>query len=299
MSIFKANKKYLSIAQTAMSNAQNVATQQQDINIGRELLTNIRQYRMQRSVIEQAEAQAEGVQISGMRTAAQFLQQQVNEPYQRAVDDAERQEQIAEYQRQAQSALKKFKKQAKTARTTGYVTSAVLGVAGGFLAGAAVAGGALGAAAAGSSTAVGLSAAGGAAVVGGLGGTAVGAIAGADSNYYGGVVGGTMTAMSIAGTAGSAGLLGGGSGAVVEAGGGASVTKLGATTISGSWEAAPITTALQSTWGAEQYMAVGSIMNTIGGAVKDINGYNVKVPITVGYTGQNYSQYVQSFRGFA
>jgi hypothetical protein len=291
MSVFAANKKWLSVAQTAMSNAETVATQQRDINVGRELLTNIRQYRIQHSMLEQAEATLDGTSIGGMQTAKQFLQQQVEQPYQRAVDDAERKEKIEGYQRQADAAISRFKKQAKTARTTGYITSAVLAVAGGALFAAAAAGGAFGAAVAGSSTAIGAVGAVGGAAVGSLGGTAVGEIAGADSNYYGGVVKGTITGASIAGTAGSAGWFGA---PAAEAGGGMAVTKLGTETIS------------QSTWTStnaisfsDKLLAAGTIMNTIGGAVKDINGYQVKVPITQGYGGQNYSQYVQSFRGFA
>lgn len=302
MSIFSANKKWLSIAQTAMSNAETVATQQRDINVGRELLNNIRQYRIQKAALEQAEGTIGGTQVAGLQTAGQFLQQQIEQPYQRALDDAARKEKIEEYQRTADAAISRFKKQAKTARTTGYITSAVLAVAGGWALGAAAAGGAFGATVAGSSTAIGAISAGGAAVAGSVGGAGVGELAGADSSYYSGVVSGTMTGTMIAGTAGSAGFFGGGGGTVVEASGGSVTSKLGTQVIHGAeWSSAltPEVTILNQAWGAKQWLAMGIITKTIGGAVKDINGFSAKVPITSGYTGKNYSQYVQSFRGFA
>lgn len=210
MSIFKANKKYLSIAQTAMSNAYNVQMEQRDVDFGRQLLSNIRQYRIEQASLQQAEAAIGEANVSGIQTGKQYLQQQFNEPYSRTMADADRQEEIKEYQSQAEAALKKFKKQAKTAKTTGYVTAVVLGAAGGFLGAAAVAGAAAAAStatAAGAITAAG--AATGAAVVGGLGSLAVGGATGADRNFAGGAIQGTTTATIAAGSigfgAGSAG----------------------------------------------------------------------------------------------
>lgn len=196
MSIFKANKKWLSVAQTAMSNAEVIAEKQKDINFGRELLANIRQYRIEQAAVDQAEASIGATQVSGVQTARQFLQRQLNEPYSRTLQDAERQEKIEEYQNQAQAALDRFKKQAKTAKTTGYISAIVLGAAGGFLGAAAVAG----AAAAGAA---------GGALIGGTVATVGGRAMGADRNFMAGGIQGTTTATIAAGTigygAGSAG----------------------------------------------------------------------------------------------
>ena len=209
MSIFAANKKWLSVAQTAMSNAETIAEKQKDINFGRELLANIRQYRIEQAAVDQAEASIGTAQVSGVQTARQFLQRQLNEPYSRTLQDAERQEQIEAYQNQAQAALSRFKKQAKTAKTTGYISASVLGAAGGFLGAAAVAGAA---AAATSATAAGAITAAGAAAGAAIGGTVAtvgGRAMGADRNFMAGGIQGTTTATIAAGTigygAGSAG----------------------------------------------------------------------------------------------
>lgn len=283
MSVFKANKNYLTIAQSAMSNAKIIEEQQKDIDFGRELLSNIRQYRLQQAALEMREQSAStGVTSSSFQTANQYLQQQVSQPYQQAVYDYARDEEIAEYQRQAQSALEKYKKQAKTARTAGYITSAVLAVAGGFF-GAVAAAGAAG----------GMGAIGGAAVGGAVGtgvGMGVGAVAGADRNYYGGAIEGGITGTTIAVTASAGGLFSGG---VSEAGGGTAITKVGGQVITESFESA-----VTSSLSAKQLLAAGTIISTIGGMMKDINGYKVQVPVSTVYTGKDYSQYVQSFRGF-
>lgn len=198
MSIFAANKKWLSIAQTAMSNAETIAEQQKDINFGRELLANIRQYRIEQAAVDQAEATIGATQVSGVQTARQFLQRQLNEPYSRTLQDAERMEQIEAYQNQAQEALSRFKKQAKTARTTGYVTAIAAGALGAFLAPAALA--AAGVTVTG--TAGTAAALGGGALVGGSLATAGGRALGADRNYMSGAIQGTTTATIAAGTIG-------------------------------------------------------------------------------------------------
>lgn len=290
MSIFKANKKYLSLAQMYMEQAKGIQEQQQDIDFGRQLLSNIRQYRIQQAALDIQDLGREGISVSGFQSARQGLQTQLTQPYQHAVDDTERQEEIAELQTKANQALKKYKKQAKTARTAGFITSAVLGVAGGFI-GAGLAAG----------TAIGVT---GGAAIGSVAGAGiaggVGEAAGADRHYYGGVVQGGLTAATVMTTAASAGFLGGAGGAVTEASGGTIATQVGNTTTIGSWASAPTTTAAASgSWTASQWLAAGSIVSTIGGAVKDINNYEVKLPVSQAYTGQNYSQYVQSFRGFA
>jgi hypothetical protein len=297
MSVFAANKKYLSLAMQYMHMAQGVQEEQQDIDFGRQLLTNIRQMRIQQSAMDIQSQGREGVANTGFIAARQSMQTQFTQPYQQSTEDYERQEEIAELQAKANQALKKYKKQAKTARTTGYITSAVLAVAGGFLAAGAVAAGAAAAGTVATSTSLAIGAGVGG-VAGGALGAAGGAAAGADRNYMGGAVSGTIAGTSIA-MAGTA-FMGGAGGAVTEASGGTITTQVGNTTTVGSWASAPTTTAAASgSWTASQWLAAGKIVSTIGGAVKDINNYEVKLPVSQAYTGQNYSQYVQSFRGFA
>lgn len=125
MSVLKANKKWLSVAQTAMSNAYNVQMEQRDIDFGRQLLSNIRQYRIEQASLQEAEATIGEAQVSGIQTGKQYLQQQLNEPYSRTMADADRQEEIKKYESQAQAALSRFKKQAKTAKTWGYATALI------------------------------------------------------------------------------------------------------------------------------------------------------------------------------
>ena len=274
MSVLRANKKYIHQAMGYMYEAKGIQEQQQDIDFGRELLANIREYRIQQAALDIQDQSAEGITSAGMIGARQNLQNQLTQPYQRSVDDAERQEKIADLQRKAQESLSKYKKQAKTARTWGYVTAAAAVVATVLTAGAAspLAAAAWGAVA--------------------TGGTmAIGSMAGADRNWQGGAVRGGITATSAMTTAAGAGFLGGGA---AEAGGTASVTQIGGKTIVDS-----SSSIAASNWSAQQYLAAGSIMSTIGGAVKDINNYEHKLPVSQGYTGQNYSQYAQSFRGFA
>lgn len=283
MSVFAANKKYISQAMQYMYMAQGVQEEQQDIDFGRQLLSNIRQMRIQQAAMDVQSQGREGIMNTGFTAARQGMQTQFTQPYQQATEDYERQEEIAELQAKANQAIKKYKKQAKTARTTGYLTAAAAVVATVLTAGAAspLAAAAWGAVA--------------------TGGTmAVGSMAGADRNFQGGALKGGLTATAAMTTAASAGFLGGTSGAVTEASGGTIATQVGNTTTIGSWASAPTTTAAASgSWGASQYLAAGSILSTIGGAIKDINGYEHKLPVSQGYTGQNYSQYVQSFRGFA
>ena len=286
MSVFAANKKYISQAMQYMSMAQGVQEEQQDIDFGRQLLSNIRQMRIQQAAMDVQSQGRDGIVNTGFTAARQGLQTQFTQPYQQATEDYERQEEIAELQAKANQALKKYKKQAKTARTTGYITSAVLAAAGGFIGGAV---------AAGAASATTASIAGGAAIGGAIGtgiGGGIGAASGADRNYYGGVVQGGIAGTSIA-VAGSTAFMG-----PAAAAGGAGSSTVSYTLSDGG--ATMIAAAPPSTsWTASQWLAAGTIASTIGGAVKDINNYEVKLPVSQAYTGQNYSQYVQSFRGFA
>ena len=283
MSVFAANKGYLSQAMQYMYMAQGVQEEQQDIDFGRQLLSNIRQMRIQQAAMDVQSQGREGIVNTGFTAARQGLQAQFTQPYQQATEDYERQEEIAGLQAKANQALKKYKKQAKTARTTGYLTAAAAVVATVLTAGAAspLAAAAWGAAATGATM-------------------AAGSMAGADRNFQGGAVKGGLMSTAAMTTAAGAGFLGGTSGAVTEASGGTIATQVGNTTTIGSWASAPTTTAVASgSWTASQWLAAGKIASTIGGAVKDINNYEVKLPVSQAYTGQNYSQYVQSFRGFA
>lgn len=283
MSVFAANKKYISQAMQYMYMAQGVQEEQQDIDFGRQLLSNIRQMRIQQATMDVQSQGREGIVNTGFTAARQGLQTQFTQPYQQATEDYERQEEIAGLQAKANQAIKKYKKQAKTARTTGYLTAAAATVATVLTAGAT------------SPLAV---AAWGAAATGAT--MAAGSMAGADRNFQGGAVKGGLMSTTAMATAAGAGFLGGTSGAVTEASGGTIATQVGNTTTIGSWASAPATTgAISGSWTASQWLAAGKIASTIGGAVKDINNYKVKLPVSQAYTGQNYSQYVQSFRGFA
>ena len=278
MSVFAANKKYISQAMQYMYMAQGVQEEQQDIDFGRQLLSNIRQMRIQQAAMDVQSQGRDGIVNTGFTAARQGLQTQFTQPYQQATEDYERQEEIAGLQAQANQAIKKYKKQAKTARTTGYLTAAAATVATVLTAGA---------------TSPLAAAAWGAAATAGT--MAAGSMAGADRNFQGGAVKGGLMSTAVMATAAGAGFLGGTSGAAAEGAGSGFVSYTlpdgGATIIA----ATPPSTS----WTASQWLAAGKIASTIGGAVKDINNYEVKLPVSQAYTGQNYSQYVQSFRGFA
>ena len=286
MSALAANPKYIQQAMQYMYMAQGVQEEQQDIDFGRQLLTNIRQMRIQQAAMDIQSQGREGIMNTGFTAARQGMQTQFTQPYQQATEDYERQEEIAGLQVKANQALKKYKKQAKTARTTGYLTAAAAVVATVLTAGAAspLAAAAWGAVA--------------------TGGTmAIGSMAGADRNFQGGAVKGGLTATAAMTVAAGAGFLGGTGGAAGGAGGGAvsevaSVSAQTGATSSSIGSVAEVASA-SSSWTASQWLAAGKIVSTIGGAIKDINNYEVKLPVSQAYTGQNYSQYVQSFRGFA
>lgn len=288
MSIFKANKGLLSKAMGAMYEAQGIAEQQRDINFGRELLSNIRQYRIQQAAQDFQSTAEAGIYSSGNIGATASLQGQLAQPYQYAVDDAERQEKIEGLQQAAQGYIKRYKKQAKTAHTAGLTIGLGAGLLG---AGIAVATG---------GAATPLAAAGWAAAGGAIGSGAAGGLGAADRNYWGGAVTGTTQAAILAGTAAYAAGVGGAAGGVTEASGGTITNTVGGTSSATVWSSAPTTTALSSLdMTAIQYAAAGKFLTSLGSVVKSINGYEAKVPVSLGYTGGNYRQYVQSFRGFA
>jgi len=186
MSIFKANKGLLSKAMNAMYEAQGIATQQRDINFGRELLANIREYRIQQAAQEFGSSTSEGIYTSGEIGATASLQGQLTQPYQYAVDDAERQEKIESLQQTAQDYIGKYKKQAKRAKIAGY---------------------ALG-------------------IVNPIGAWQAGVLGGAGRDYYSGVMRGNVTlAMSAASIGTSLASLGAGTAAATTVGGTASTVS--------------------------------------------------------------------------
>lgn len=263
MSVFAANKKYISQAMQYMYMAQGVQEEQQDIDFGRQLLTNIRQMRIQQAAMDVQSQGREGIMNTGFTAARQGMQTQFTQPYQQATEDYERQEEIAELQAKANQAIKKYKKQAKTARTTGYISALVapqLAVEAATL---------------------------------GVG----------DRHFTGGVVEGTaqgaQIAMTVVGTI-FGGPAGGAAGmAAGEALKGAAGSNSVSYTLPDGGATMTAAAAPSTSWTASQWLAAGKIVSTIGGAVKDINNYEAKLPVSQAYTGQNYSQYVQSFRGFA
>jgi hypothetical protein len=258
MSIFKANKKWLSIAETAMSNAETIAEKQKDINFGRELLANIRQYRIEQAAVDQAEASIGTTQVSGVQNARQFLQRQLNEPYSRTLQDAERQEQIEAYQNKAQEALDRFKKQAKTAKTTGYITAIAAGALGAFLAPAALA--AAGVTVSGAAgTAAALA---GGALVGGTLATAGGRALGADRNYMGGAIQGTTTATIAAGT------IGYGAGAAGTTSGITEVASMSANTQTGAVVGSAAEVTAQGWSASHVFAAANTVFSRLGNDMK-------------------------------
>lgn len=284
MSIFKANKGLLSKAMGAMYQAQGIAEQQQDINFGRELLANIRQYRIQQAAVDFQSTAAEGIYSSGTIGATASLQGQLTQPYQYAVDDAERQEKIADLQQQANQYIKRYKKQAKTAHTVGMTVGLATGL--GTAALAVATGGAT----------TPLAAATWAAVGGAVGSGISGGLGGADRNYWSGAVSGTLSSAMMAGTTYTAF----GSGAAATSGEAARASYTLADGGATMTAAKPTVAALSSTkLSATQYLAAGKLFTQFGSVIKNINGYQAKVPVSLGYTGGGYSQYVQSFRGFA
>lgn len=291
---FSADEKLLGKAETAMFEAQGIVQTQNDINAARQFLTNIREYRLQTAAIQADAAAAEGVVASGTSTGMSYVAQQTAQPYIRGKADFERRVKVDELQKEANRYLKKYKKQAKDAKTTGVVMAVALSALGGF-AGAAV-GAAAGSAAAG---AIGTKV--GAAIGGTIGGTAggmatsgIGAAFGADANFQQGVGIGTKWGSMI----GSAGYSIYSSPAttvttvkdVTASAGTRSITEIGTREVINA-------TAYQGLT-AQQWIGVGQIGYGLNGLAKDIKGAgNVKIPVTQNYQG-NYSQYIQSFRGF-
>lgn len=291
---FSADEKLLGKAETAMFEAQGIVQTQNDINAARQFLTNIREYRLQTAAIQADAAAAEGVVASGTSTGMSYVAQQTAQPYIRGKADFERRVKVDELQKEANRYLKKYKKQAKDAKTTGVVMAVALAALGGF-AGAAVG------AAAGSTAAGAIGTKVGTAIGGTIGGTAgglatsgIGAAFGADANFQQGVGVGTKWGSMI----GSAGYSIYSSPAstvtsvkdVTVYAGTKSFTEVGTREVINA-------TAYQGLT-AQQWIGVGQIAYGLNGLSKDIKGMgNVKVPVTQNYQG-NYSQYIQSFRGF-
>lgn len=304
---FSADEKLLGKAETAMFEAQGIVQTQNDINAARQFLTNIREYRLQTSMVQAEAAAAEGVVASGTSTASSYIAQQTAQPYIRGKADLERRERVNELQQEANRYLKKYKKQAKDAKTTGVVMAVALSALGGF------AGAALGAAAGGAAAAAGgataSSAAASAATIAGttiggsLGGAAgglatsgIGAAFGADANFQGGVgIGtkwGTMigsAAYSIYSNPVTSSMTSGSTTTTTAQVGTKSLTVMKGSDIVTNDAIYGLT--------AKQWLGVGQIAYGLNGVAKEIKGIDVKIPVTQNYQG-NYSQYVQSFRGF-
>ena len=302
---FSADEKLLGKAETAMFEAQGIVQTQNDINAARQFLTNIREYRLQTAAIQADAAAAEGVVASGTSTGMSYIAQQTAQPYIRGKADLERRVKVDELQKEANRYLKKYKSQAKDAKTTGIVMAVALAALGGF------AGAALGAAAGGAAAAAGGATTGslaattattvGATIGSSLGGAAggmaasgIGAAFGADANFQQGVGIGTKWGTMI----GSAGYSIYSSPAttvtsvkdVTASVGTKSITEVGTREVINA-------TAYQGLT-AQQWMGIGQIGYGLSGVAKEIKGIgNVKVPVTQNYQG-NYSQYIQSFRGF-
>lgn len=177
MSIFKANKKYLSQAYQDMSMAEMLSNEQAVVDVNRSILQNIRQERLAESQIRFAQ-DMDGITTSGTAGAMGNIQSGFAEPVEYMYRSTDRMNRINKYYQSAQENLDKYQKQAKKAATVGAISGFVLP---------------------------------------GTGSLMVGAIGGADSNFYKGnietqlsTLSGAAAGAAAGSVAGPAGMLAGG-----------------------------------------------------------------------------------------
>lgn len=135
MSIFKANKKYLTQAYQNASMAEMLSNEQAVIDVNRSILQNIRQERLAESQIRFAQ-NMEGITTSGTAGAMGNIQSGFAEPVEYMYDSTNRMNRINKYYQTAQENLDKYQKQAKKAATVGAITGFVLPGTGSFMVGA-------------------------------------------------------------------------------------------------------------------------------------------------------------------
>lgn len=135
MSIFKANKKYLSQAYQNMSMAEMLSNEQAVIDVNRSILQNIRQERLAESQIRFAQ-NMEGIDTSGTAGAMGNIQSGFAEPVEYMYRTTDRMNRINRYYQSAQENLDKYQKQAKKAATVGAISGFVLPGTGSLMVGA-------------------------------------------------------------------------------------------------------------------------------------------------------------------
>ena len=118
MSIFKANKKYLTQAYENVAMADMYQKEQAVIDMKRNILANIRQERLAESQVRFAQ-NMEGVTTSGTAGALGNIQSSFAEPLEYTYGYMQRQDKITYHYDVAQEALNKYQKQAKKAAQVG------------------------------------------------------------------------------------------------------------------------------------------------------------------------------------
>ena len=175
MSIFKANKKYLTQAYENAAMADMYQKEQAVIDMKRNILANIRQERLAESQIRFAQ-NMEGVTTSGTAGALGNIQSSFAEPLEYMYRTGKKREAIQQHYTLAQEYLSKYEKQAKKAATTGAAVGALTG---------------------------------------GVGALVVGGITGAGSDFYRGAMSSQMSGLEGAAKGAAAGAAFGGVGAIV------------------------------------------------------------------------------------
>lgn len=135
MSIFKANKKYLTQAYQDISMAEMLSNEQAVVDVNRSILQNIRQERLAESQIRFAQ-DMDGITTSGTAGALGNIQSSFAEPVEYMYRTTNRMNQINKYYQSAQENLDKYQKQAKKAATVGAITGFVLPGTGSLMVGA-------------------------------------------------------------------------------------------------------------------------------------------------------------------
>lgn len=187
MSIFKANKKYLTLAYQNTSMAEMLSNEQAVIDVNRSILQNIRQERLAESQINFSQ-NFDGIVTSSTSGALSNIQSGFAEPVEYMYRNVDRMNRINQHYNKAQAALDKYEKQAKKAAQTG----AVVGT-----------------------------------LTGGLGAVVVGGVTGAGSDYYRGAVNQQMAGLNGAIQGASAGSVAGPWGAVIGAAVGGAAGSVG------------------------------------------------------------------------
>lgn len=135
MSVFRANKKYLTQAYQDVSMAEMLSNEQAVVDVNRSILQNIRQERLAESQINFSQ-NFDGVTTSGTAGAMGNIQSGFAEPVEYMYRSTDRMNRINKYYQTAQENLDKYQKQAKKAATIGAISGFVLPGTGSLVTGA-------------------------------------------------------------------------------------------------------------------------------------------------------------------